>query len=116
MHFLASNMRKRNLLEVAVEAEVDVAVVVAVEVLMIMGVLRSKTVKVLTSTSTSLKSITWCMKSIRNLCPKFIHTIMKIPEEEEAVVEVEVDVVVVVVIIMTRRHRIPDLKQRLSKN
>lgn len=115
MPFLDSNTRKRNLQGAAAVAEVDVAVVVDVAVLMIMEGLRLRIVKVLISTSISLKSTTWYMKSIRSHCPRSILITTKIPEGEEAVVEVEADEVVVVVIIMMRVLPTPDLKLLLSK-
>ena len=116
MPFLVSNMRKKNLREEVAEEEVVGVVAAEVALTITMDVLRSKTVKVSTSTFTSLKSTTWCMKSIRNHCLRFIRIIMKISEEEEAVVEEEVDEVVVVATIMTREaHQIPVLKLPLSK-
>jgi len=110
-----SNTKRRNRRGVAAEAGADVAVVGAVAVHMIMGGLRSKTVRVLTSTSTSLRSTTWYMKSIRRHCPKCIHITTRIPAGEEAVVVAEVAVVVEEVITMTRELPIPDLKLHLSK-
>lgn len=117
MHFLVSNMKKKNLKEAAVEAE-DVVDAVVVEAHMIMGALRLKTVKELTSISTSLKSTTWYMKSIRSLYLRFtlIITIMKIPVVAEVeAVEEEVDVGVEVVTSMTRELQTPVLRLRLSK-
>jgi NhaP-type Na+/H+ or K+/H+ antiporter len=108
-------MRKRNLQEGAGAAEAAGAVVAAVAVPMIMAALRSRTVRVSTLTSTSLRSTTWYMKSIRSHYLRFILITMTIPVGEEAVVEAEVAVAVVVAIIMTRVMLIPDLKQRLSK-
>lgn len=115
MPCLVSNMRIRNLPEVAGVAEEDVAAVEAAAVLMIMAALKSKTVRVLILTSTFLRSTTWCMKSIRSNCPRFIIITTRIPAGEEAVVVAEVAVVVVAVITMTRELPIPDLKLHLSK-
>lgn len=108
-------MRTRNLPEVAAVAGEDVAVVEAVVVPMIMAGLKSKTVRVLISTSTFLRSTIWYMKSIKNNCHRFILITTRIPAGEEAVVVAEVAVVVAAVITMTRELPIPDLKLHLSK-
>ncbi len=101
MHCWDSNMRKKNNRGVVV-AEGDVEAAVVVEELTIMGALRLRTAKVLTLTSTSLKSTTWFMRSLKNLYHRSTLIIMKIPEEVEVVVVVEVAVGVVVVTIMMR--------------
>lgn len=107
MHSSDSNMKKKNHREVVVEAAGVVEAEVVVEELTIMDVLRSRTVKVLTLTSTFLRSTTWYMRSIRNLYLRCTLIIMKIPEEAEVVVEA---VAVLVVIIMMRvRIHVPKL-------
>lgn len=115
MPYSVSNTKRRNRQGVAAVAGAVVAAAGAVAVHMIMAGLRSKTVRVLTSTSTSLRSTTWYMKSIRSNCPRCILITTRIPAGEEAVVVAEVAVGVVAAIIMTSQHRIPDLKQRLSR-
>ena len=115
MLYSVSHTKRRNRQGVAAVAGAVVVAVGAVAVHMIMAGLRSKIVRVLTSTSTSLRSTTWYMKSIRRHCPKCIHITTRIPAGEEVVVVAEAAVGVVAAIIMTRLHRIPDLKQRLSK-
>jgi hypothetical protein len=115
MPYWVSNTKRRNPQGVAAVAGADVAAVGAVAVHMIMGGLRSKTVRGLTSTSTSLRSTTWYMKSIRSNCPRCILITTRIPAGEEVVVGAEVAVGVVAAIIMTSLHQMPDLKLRLSK-
>lgn len=71
--------------EGAVAAEVADRTVVGI----MRSSLRSRIRRVLTSSSTSLRSISWCMRDTRNLCHKCIlHIIIMIRTMDEGEVEV----------------------------